>query len=154
VRTLQSKTAQWCRQSLLAAVGATVDTSPQLSLETLQHSESKKNGSYSAVIEVVEYQPAHPNPDLEKLRLLISFGEHAREFISSETGLHVLRLLAESRQLAWQLQNSFPLDHAQQILDLLDCCVHVMVRTSTSNFRSHLGNVAAVVCKLVVSVSV
>jgi hypothetical protein len=101
-----------------------------MSLEKLHHGVKTKNGEYSAQMEVISCQPAHPDPDLEKLRVLISFGEHAREFISSETGLHVLQVLAEPSQLARQLQGNFTRKEVQQIQHLLDCCVHVMVCTS------------------------
>lgn len=63
----------------------------------------------------------------EKLRLLLDFGEHAREFISAEVGLHFLQTMADASGLHAFLANHLSQDKADHLLALLECCVQFKV---------------------------
>jgi hypothetical protein len=69
----------------------------------------------------------------EVLRVLVDFGEHAREFISADTGLHFLSLLAQKEMLAKQFDafrsQAGTRSDTSSLLALLDCCVVLKVRS-------------------------
>ncbi|EFN56559.1 hypothetical protein CHLNCDRAFT_144224 [Chlorella variabilis] len=58
--------------------------------------ESQTDGNYTSALTVVTVEPAGLSSSHEnKARLLLNFGEHGRELISSEIALHLLRLLCD-----------------------------------------------------------
>jgi hypothetical protein len=98
-----------------------------MSLESMQ----RGNDNYTVSMEVVTVDWSLAQSDsasVERLRLLIDFGEHARELISAEVGLRLLELLADKEKLVFQLTHEFSADVAHQVTELLQCCVTVKVR--------------------------
>eukprot|EP00951_Prasinocladus_malaysianus_P045429 scaffold604684_cov46-Prasinocladus_malaysianus.AAC.1 len=64
----------------------------------VKHEDS--NG-YAIDMQVVTVEPAGLTDDhTDKIRVLLDFGEHARELVSSETGLALLRVLANQAEIA------------------------------------------------------
>jgi hypothetical protein len=95
-------------------------------MEQLQRSD----GNYTVTMEVVTVDWSHQHSDRssrERLRVLIDFGEHARELISAEVGLRLLELLASEQQLITQLTSDFSADGAHQVMALLNCCLTLQV---------------------------
>ena len=88
--------------------------------------QNTSDASYTASVEVVSYTAPAPAPN-HTIKLLIDFGEHAREFVSSEVGLRLLQLLADESKLDAQLQRSFSAAEASRVKQLLSCCVDMRV---------------------------
>ncbi|KAI7845496.1 hypothetical protein COHA_001042 [Chlorella ohadii] len=77
------------------------------------------DGNYSSTLTVVTVEPAGLSDAHEdKLRLLLNFGEHGRELISSEIALHLLRLLCSGEAERGAFVDGFGLrrDHVQALL--------------------------------------
>lgn len=132
----KSQAVPWARRDqLLGRVKAIVQQSERLSSEAVTRSATTDKNttdySYTASVDVITYTAPEATHD-KALKLLIDFGEHAREFISAETGLKFLELLADEQQLAAQLQRSFDPDDASRVQQLLRCCVDMRVRTQCS----------------------
>lgn len=130
-----------CRATLLANVSAAVAASPRLSIETMQHTsdaatdQTQEASAYTASMEIVSYTAASTNTQNaphEPLKLLISFGEHAREFISSEVGLRFLKLLSSPQLLAQQAVGHLSAAELSHLQLLLGCCIAMRVRTEPS----------------------
>ncbi|GFR45103.1 hypothetical protein Agub_g6480 [Astrephomene gubernaculifera] len=83
---------------LLRKVDAIVKANPNfMKLEVL----SANDGDYKAELKVVTIEPGgFSNRQQEKVHVLLDFGEHGREFISSELGLLLLQTLAEGAEQA------------------------------------------------------
>lgn len=109
------------------SVSTVVGASPFLKLDMVSHRE----GSYSAEVPIVTVHPMR-RPPTEVLRVLLDFGEHAREFISAEVGLHLLKLLANRDKLADQFEKRGWLtghdNSTEELLDMLHCCVEFKVQ--------------------------
>lgn len=89
----------------------------------------RRAGNYSAEMDLVTVAPTSGGGDrAAHLRLLLDFGQHAREFISSEVGLRLLELLADEEKLIFQLSASFSPTVAREITRLLRCCVTIQAR--------------------------
>jgi Zinc carboxypeptidase len=122
----------WCSTQLLDEVRETVRSSPALSILTAHeearaaHTRLSTSQPYSADVEVVSYAPSSAG-GRAPLKLLISFGEHAREYISAEVGVRLLRLLADERALAAQAWQDFSSDDMRLLQALLRCCVEMKV---------------------------
>lgn len=86
------------KDELLARVKSTVERNPSIMrLETL----SAEDAGYSADLMLVSVEPGGLNrAHAERLRVLVDFGEHGREFISSEMGLRFLETLADPAGVA------------------------------------------------------
>lgn len=85
------------KNDLLKKVERLVAANPDIMKMEIRHAQ---DGDYRADIQVVTVElggltPAHST----KARVLIDFGEHGREFISSEVGLRLLQVLADPQQL-------------------------------------------------------
>lgn len=80
--------------SLLAEVDALVSRHPSIMRDALLESEV---GGYSTSMRVVTISPDGSFEDSHKLRVLLNFGEHARELVSSELALQFLSMLAGER---------------------------------------------------------
>ncbi|EFJ51122.1 hypothetical protein VOLCADRAFT_120495 [Volvox carteri f. nagariensis] len=79
---------------------------------------SERDGAYDAEVKVVTIEPGgFTNRHHEKVRMLLDFGEHGRELISSELGLLLLKTLASREGVL----GVFPgeLDRAQELRRLL-----------------------------------
>ncbi|KAG0490017.1 hypothetical protein HPP92_006880 [Vanilla planifolia] len=83
--------------SLLEEVEAMVNRHPdKLTMEVLRAS----NGGYGAEVLVVTYNRLkRQNNNSSKFRILLSFGQHARELITTEVALHLLSILGEERRI-------------------------------------------------------
>eukprot|EP00803_Ostreobium_quekettii_P008582 evm.model.scf_1286.5 EVM.evm.TU.scf_1286.5 scf_1286:26366-34697(-) len=92
-RALPDFSLYHARDVLLQEVLDVVDGHPDfLKAEKLQAS----NGGYSATVMVVTAEPGGFTENHEnKIRVLLDFGEHARELITCEVGLRFLRTLAD-----------------------------------------------------------
>lgn len=78
--------------SLIKEVKALVGRHPErLTMETV----SAENKGYAADILVVTYNHVKEIADNVKFRILLSFGQHGRELITSEVALRLLRILSE-----------------------------------------------------------
>jgi hypothetical protein len=105
------------REAFFKDVEAVAHATPTMSIESLTHS----NINYTANVPVVTINPPHPDEKpvgSDNLRVMLNFGEHAREFISSETGLHFLRMLSFWHQNTPRIKN---VDAGT--LRLIRCCV-------------------------------
>lgn len=80
--------------SLLAEVDALVSRHPSIMRGALPESEVD---GYSTSMRVVTISPDGSFEDSHKLRVLLNFGEHARELVSSELALQFLSMLAGER---------------------------------------------------------
>ena len=112
-------------------VATTVDSSPALSMTTLQRSAPSTKGlsNYTTSLNIVTFQPQARDVAPDKLlKVLLGFGEHARELISSEVALHVLALLADREARDRQLAAAFDADEVARLQHLLECCVQMQVR--------------------------
>ncbi|KAI3734512.1 hypothetical protein L6452_13982 [Arctium lappa] len=59
-----------------------------------------KNKGYQAELDVVTYRPnRNENEDNSKFRILLSFGQHARELITTELALKILSILSGEQSL-------------------------------------------------------
>ena len=123
-----------CRAQLMADVHALVAGCPALSMDSASRTATRvatgaaADESYSATIERVTYAgKASLSDTRERLRLLISFGEHAREFISAETGLRLLQFLADPTAMEAAVAQEFDEAEAAMLLQLLQCCVQLQV---------------------------
>ncbi|XP_028784651.1 metallocarboxypeptidase A-like protein ARB_03789 isoform X2 [Neltuma alba] len=68
----------------------------KLTMETIK----ARNKGYSAEVTVVTYcQGKRENHEQSKFRILLSFGQHGRELITSELSLRILSILSEERFL-------------------------------------------------------
>ncbi|CAI9117085.1 OLC1v1018413C1 [Oldenlandia corymbosa var. corymbosa] len=83
--------------ALLEEIEGLVDRHPdKLSIETI----SSKNKGYQAKMNVVTYCREKKECDgKSKLRILLSFGQHGRELITSELALRILSILSEEEFL-------------------------------------------------------
>ncbi|KAL8150043.1 uncharacterized protein LOC141709075 [Apium graveolens] len=83
--------------ALLEEIKGLVDRHPdKLSMETL----NGKNRGYEADVKVVTYcQNREETDEKSKFRILISFGQHARELITTEVALRVISILSEEQFL-------------------------------------------------------
>ncbi|GLI70695.1 hypothetical protein VaNZ11_015636 [Volvox africanus] len=80
---------------------------------------SERDGSYDVELKVVTVEPGgFSNRHGEKVRMLLDFGEHGRELISSELGLLLLKTLAAPEGV----MRVFPgeLDRGRELQRLLD----------------------------------
>lgn len=121
-----------CRAQLMDNVEKLVDSVDNVLIDLPSHTED----NYTAEVPIVTISPAHP-VEGEVLRVLVNFGEHAREFISAETGLHFLKLLAQKELLTAQFDafssKAGNVSDTATLLALLDCCVVLKVWLSSSN---------------------
>ncbi|KAG2432170.1 hypothetical protein HXX76_009090 [Chlamydomonas incerta] len=60
---------------------------------------SAKDGNYGAELKVVTVEPGGFTTRKDKIHMLLDFGEHGREFISSELGLLLMRTLADKEAI-------------------------------------------------------
>lgn len=83
--------------SLMHEIKALVHRHPnKLSMETVKAG----NKGYGAEIAVVTYcKGKRDSPEKPKLRILLSFGQHGRELITSELALRILSILSEEKLL-------------------------------------------------------
>ncbi|KAB1203553.1 hypothetical protein CJ030_MR8G015376 [Morella rubra] len=83
---------------LMEQIKALVDRHPdKLTMETIK----SRNKGYKADISVVTYcQGGRENDDRSKFRILLSFGQHGRELITSELAFRILSILSEEQFLA------------------------------------------------------
>lgn len=92
---------------------------------------SRMENNYTAEVPIVTVTPAHL-VEGEVLRVLVDFGEHAREFISADTGLQFLKLLAQKELLTSQFDafrsKAGDASDTAELLAFLDCCVELKVR--------------------------
>ena len=122
----------------MSELAEVVASSPDLEMKATQRAATSQDTStsspttpYSATVEVVSYTVTGADQLPQgPLKLLLSFGEHAREFISSETGLHLLRLLADPAVLEAQASRQFSASELLEIQRLLRCCVQFQVRVA------------------------
>ncbi|KQJ92951.2 hypothetical protein BRADI_3g01750v3 [Brachypodium distachyon] len=78
--------------------------SDRLTMDTVRAS----NKGYSAEMVVVTYNHAKETVDNgSKINILLSFGQHGRELITSEVALHLLYILTEKRKIAGVDLSSF-----------------------------------------------
>jgi hypothetical protein len=100
-------------------------------LEIFAHTED----NYSAELPVVTVHPVLRTP-AEILRVVLDFGEHAREFITSEVALHLLKLLVNRHDLVEQFEmkgwGSGAGNDSEALIQLLECCVELKVRLTNS----------------------
>ncbi|KAI9109090.1 hypothetical protein K1719_019713 [Acacia pycnantha] len=82
---------------LMEEIKALVHRHPdKLTMETIK----ARNKGYSAEVTVVTYcQGKKENHERSKFRILLSFGQHGRELITSELSLRILSILSEERFL-------------------------------------------------------
>ncbi|XP_028784649.1 carboxypeptidase B2 isoform X1 [Neltuma alba] len=82
---------------LMEEIKALVHRHPdKLTMETIK----ARNKGYSAEVTVVTYcQGKRENHEQSKFRILLSFGQHGRELITSELSLRILSILSEERFL-------------------------------------------------------
>ena len=118
----------------MSNVSAVVAASPSLSMATVQRTGTAQparpdSAAYSAAAEVVTYTaPASAQAAAQPaLKLFISFGEHAREMISSEVGLRFLQLLSDPHLLAAQASAHLSAAELAHLQLLLSCCVALQV---------------------------
>lgn len=90
--------------------------------------------NYTAELPVVTVSPV-AQCEHERLRVLLVFGEHAREFISSELGLYFTALLGNLEQavlhFAGRNWGTGDASEAQELLTMLQSCVSLKVRSSS-----------------------
>ncbi|KAL0557377.1 hypothetical protein IC582_005914 [Cucumis melo] len=82
---------------LMKEIEALVHRHPdKLTIETMK----SKNKGYAAEIPVVTYRRGRNNiDDTSKFRILLSFGQHGRELITTEVALRILLILSEEHLL-------------------------------------------------------
>ncbi|PON60559.1 Peptidase M14, carboxypeptidase A [Parasponia andersonii] len=82
---------------LMEEIKGLVDRHPdKLTLETVK----SKNKGYEAEVAVVTYgRRREEGDDRSKFRILLSFGQHGRELITSELALRILSILSEEQSL-------------------------------------------------------
>ena len=111
------------------SVAKLVESATNMEIELISHTED----NYTAEVPIVTISPPHDVED-EVLRVLVDFGEHAREFISADTGLHFLKLLAEQELLTLQFDafrsEAGVASDTAALLAFLDCCVVLKVCSS------------------------
>ena len=115
-----------------------VDSAANMEIKLISHTHTEQN--YTAEVPIVTISPPHQVED-EVLRILVDFGEHAREFISADTGLQFLKLLAEQELLTLQFDafrsKAGVTSDTAALLAFLDCCVVLKVCFSSIGiFRS------------------
>lgn len=83
--------------ALMEEIGALVNRHPdRLSMETFK----TKNKGYEAELNVVTFcRNRKETDDRSKYRILLSFGQHARELITTELALRILSILSEEQFL-------------------------------------------------------
>lgn len=69
----------------------------------------------------------------KKIRILLDFGEHARELVSSETGLRLLRILAEGDEAVRRVTGDF----SNQVLNLLP---HTVFKVRATGWEPRMGS--------------
>ncbi|PNW76488.1 hypothetical protein CHLRE_11g467631v5 [Chlamydomonas reinhardtii] len=84
------------REDLLKQVADIVAANPSFMKEEVL---SAKDGNYGAELKVVTVEPGGFTDRKDKVHMLLDFGEHGREFISSELGLLLMRTLADKEAI-------------------------------------------------------
>mmetsp|Transcript_12451 Transcript_12451/g.33975 ORF Transcript_12451/g.33975 Transcript_12451/m.33975 type:complete len:413 (-) Transcript_12451:223-1461(-) len=118
------------KSSILQAVQDTVSANPRtMKLETVQKEDKK----YKSTMQVVTVEPAGLSSDhASKARVLIDYGEHAREFISAELGLRLLQVLADPAAVIRAVGD---VQRGQHIVTLLDRVVFTILPMENANGR-------------------
>ena len=115
------------RAQIMDSVEKLVNSAANMGIELRSHTED----SYTAEVPIVTISPPH-QVEGEVLRVLVDFGEHAREFISADTGLQLLKLLVEQELLTLQFDafrsKAGVASDTSALLAFLDCCVVLKVR--------------------------
>lgn len=109
------------RSQLLDEVKAIAAANPR----TMRYEvRSARDGNYSADVPVLTVAPAGLGaPRGDKVRLLVDFGEHGREFISTEVGLRFIKALGDIAALERAVRSP---ERAARVRRLLESCVFVV----------------------------
>eukprot|EP00892_Ulva_mutabilis_P010111 jgi/Ulvmu1/7472/UM037_0015.1 len=114
-------------KDLVAEIQRAVEQTSHLDLELQSHSNAD---NYTAEVPVVTFRSPLECP-YEQLRLLLVFGEHAREFVSSELGLYLIQLLGNFEDVAshfgareWSEGDD---SETEQLIALLKSCVSIKI---------------------------
>lgn len=115
---------------LIEQIRQAVEQAPNMDMEMLSHTNTD---NYTAELPVVTVTPPLPCQH-ERLRVLLVFGEHAREFFTSELGLYLTELLGNfddvGSHFAGREWGGGSGSEAQELTALLSSCVSLKVRSA------------------------
>jgi len=110
---------------LIADIQRAVDQAPHLGLDLLSHTN---DDNYTAEMPVVTLNSVSPCKH-DQLRVLLVFGEHAREFVTSELALYLIDLLGNFHDVGLQFHGREWGDgdesETQDLTTLLTSCVSI-----------------------------
>jgi len=117
------------REAVWQEAQAIVDAHPDIMKMEVRRAEDK---GYAVEMQVVTVEVGGLSGDhSRKLRVLVDFGEHARELVSSETGLRLMRLLGDLDEAARVTG-----EYAPRVLELLPHTVFTILPMENARGRA------------------
>ncbi|GMH33623.1 hypothetical protein BSKO_01457 [Bryopsis sp. KO-2023] len=96
--------------------------------------KTRSQGDYSAPLTVLSSKQAGlSTPDDDKMRVLMSFGEHGRELITTEVGLSFIKAMSDKSEIRKVFG---PGDRSDELVDLMDRISFKIFPNENSNGRN------------------
>lgn len=77
---------------------------------------SAKDGDYEAQTDIITIRPSASRERADEMRVLLNFGEHGREIITSEVGAKLVRSLLARQSLAARFKNQTTIEKVEDML--------------------------------------